>query len=104
MQKPSVSRCLIVLLAIILCQPLLAKEASATAAWAEVDITPPLGIGLGGRGGPSAPSNKVIDPIYAQVLYLKDASGKGFVLVSFDLVGMSHDVSDRIRREIVREL
>src|SRR5262245_35824640 len=103
MQKLSVPRCLIVLLAVLLCQPLLAKE-EATAGWAEVDITPPVGIGLGGRGAPSAPSTKVLDPLYAQVLYMKDASGKRFVLVSFDLIGMSHDLSDRIRREIVREL
>src|SRR5437762_9883359 len=74
------------------------------AGWAEVDITPPLGIALGGRGGPTTLATKVLDPLYAQVLYLKDGKGKGFVLVSFDLVGMPHDLSDRLRTAIVHEL
>jgi hypothetical protein len=71
--------------------------------WAEVEITPPLGIALGGRGGPETLAKKVLDPLYAQVLYLKDANGKGFVLVSFDLVGLPHELSDRIRTDIVNE-
>src|SRR5215831_5894793 len=47
--------------------------ADATAGWGEVEITPPLGIGLGGRGGPDTVANKVLDPLFAQVFYLKDA-------------------------------
>src|SRR5437870_11412779 len=77
---------------------------TALAGWAEVEITPPLGIGLGGRGGPETRANKVLDPLYAQVTYLKDGKGTGFVLVSFDVVGLPHDLSDRIRSDIVHEL
>ncbi|EEF59385.1 hypothetical protein [Pedosphaera parvula] len=75
-----------------------------SAGWAEVEITPPLGIYLGGRGGPITKSTKVLDPLYAQVTYLKDAKGTGLVLVSLDTVGIAHDLSDRIRTAIVREL
>jgi hypothetical protein len=81
-----------------------AEKAKSQAGWAEVEITPPLGIGLGGRGGPETVANKILDPLYAQVLYLKDPKGTGFVLVSFDLVGLPHDLSDRIRIDIVNEL
>jgi hypothetical protein len=81
-----------------------AGSGPATAGWAEVEITPPLGIALGGRGGAETLANKVIDPLYAQVLYLKDGKGTGFVLASFDLIGLPHDLSDRIRTHMVHEL
>ncbi len=76
----------------------------ARAGWSEVEITPPLGIALGGRGGPLTLANKVLDPLYAQVLYLQDAKGTGFVLVSFDVVGITHELGDRIRTAIVHEV
>ena len=81
-----------------------AENTSAQAGWAEVEITPPLGIGLGGRGGPGTVAQKILDPLFAQVLILKDPKGTGFVLVSFDLIGLPHDLSDRIRTDIVNEL
>jgi hypothetical protein len=77
---------------------------AASAGWSEIDITPPLGIALGGRGAPSTASKKILDPLFAQVLYLKDAKGTGFVLVSFDLIGMAHELSEKIRLDIVHEL
>src|SRR2546421_5676155 len=79
-------------------------EAAAMAGWAQVEITPPLGIGLGGRGGPETLAKNNLDPLYAQVLYLKDSKGTGFVLASFDLVSLPHELSDRIRNAIVNEL
>lgn len=87
-----------------LCPAAEAATSAATAGWAEVEITPPLGIVLGGRGGGETLANKVIDPLYAQVLYLRDGKGTGFVLASFDLIGLSHELSDRIRTRIVHEL
>ena len=81
-----------------------ATQSPATAGWAEMEITPPLGIALGGRGGAETLANRIIDPLYAQVLFLKDGKGKGFVLASFDLIGLPHDLSDRIRTRMVGEL
>jgi hypothetical protein len=76
----------------------------ATAGWAEVEITPPLGIALGGRAGPVTPATKVLDPLFAEVLCLRDGKGGQFVLVSLDLIGVPHDLSDRIRGRLVGEL
>ena len=77
---------------------------SVFAGWSEVEITPPLGIALGGRGSPATLATKIIDPLYGQVLYLKDANGTGLVLVSLDLIGLPHSLSERIRKSIVYEL
>ena len=79
------------------------SESNASAGWAEVEITPPLGIFLGGRGGPLTRAKKVLSPLFAQVTCLKDAKGSLFVLASFDLVSLPHDLSDRIRTAIVHE-
>ncbi len=79
-------------------------NSSALAGWAEVEITPPLGIALGGRGGPETLADKLLDPLYAQLLYLKDPKGTGFVLVSLDLIGLPHDLSERIRTDLAQEL
>ncbi len=81
-----------------------AGKGPAAAGWAEVEITPPLGIALGGRGGAETVATKVIDPLYAEVLYLRDGKGTGFVLASFDLIGLPRDLSDRIRTRMVHEL
>ena len=81
-----------------------ATNSGATAGWAQVEITPPLGIALGGRGGAETPADKVLDPLHAQVLCLKDGKGTAFVLVSLDLIGLPHDLSDRIRTRMVHEL
>jgi neutral ceramidase len=97
-------RLLILACAFAFLAPAAANSAQATAGWAEVDITPPLGIGLGGRAGPGTVAKKVLDPLSAQVTYLKDAKGTGFVLVSFDLVALPHEFSDRVRFDIVNEL
>ena len=89
-----------------LCQVQAREGGDSTAAggWAEVEITPPLGIALGGRGGAETPADKVLDPLYAQVLLLRDGKGSGFVLASFDLIGLPRDLSDRLRTRMVHEL
>src|SRR5262245_37595838 len=90
---------LAIFLSLALLIPARAEETNSPAmgGWAEIEITPPLGIALGGRGGPETLAKKVLDPLYAQVLYLKDSKGTGFVLVSLDIVGLPHDLSDRLR-------
>ncbi len=77
------------------------NDGFAKGGWAEVDITPPLGIALGGRAGPGTKANRVLDPLKAQVLILKDSKGKDFALASFDLVGLPSDLSNLLRTRIV---
>ncbi len=36
------------------------------AGWAHIDITPPLGLPMGGRGSRFTPGAEVIDPLLAQ--------------------------------------
>ncbi len=50
-------------LALLIFTPATNAKTSASAGWAEVDITPPLGIGLGGRGGPGTVAKKVLDRV-----------------------------------------
>lgn len=91
-------------LGLCLAQPQDRGKGQAMAGWAEVEITPPLGIALGGRGGAETPANKVLDPLFAQMLCLRDGKGKMFVLASLDVIGLPHDLSDRIRTRMVHEL
>ena len=96
--------CVVLLVCVFAPRLVRAENHIALAGWAEVDITPPLGISLGGRGTPETLAKKILDPLSAQVLYLKDANGTGMVIVSFDLIGMSHDLGEHIRNSIVHEL
>jgi neutral ceramidase len=77
---------------------------TSQAGWAEVNITPPLGLPMGGRGPTEVVGKKVLDPLFAQVLYVRDPYGVGFALVSFDLVSLPHELSDRMRLSLVHEL
>ncbi len=81
-----------------------AVSSEAKAGWAQIEITPPLGMALGGRGGPDTLADKVLDPLHAQLLFLKDGHDAGFALVSLDVVGVSHAVSHRLRMVLVHEL
>ncbi len=81
-----------------------AGAAVALAGFAEADITPPVGIDLGGRGCSNESSNAVVDPLFAQAAVLKDARGRVLVLVSLDLIGLSRPYGDALRAEIARKL
>lgn len=77
---------------------------SDRAGWAEVVITPPLGIALGGRGGADAEADKILDPLMAGLFLLEDKQGQRLVLISLDLVGLQHDYSDQVRLRVASEL
>jgi neutral ceramidase len=66
------------------------------AGWASCDITPPLGIPLGGRGPRFTAADSILDPLFAQATVLQDASNRKLVLISVDLIELSRPQTDRI--------
>lgn len=73
---------------------------TAQAGWAEVDITPPLGVPLGGRGPRAAHVREILDPLLAQAVALSDPAGQKLLIVSMDLIGLSGATAEPIRHEI----
>lgn len=100
-------RCLsVVFLLAVFAFPALSRADAPTAmaGFAEVDITPPIGIELGGRGCGSEPSDVILDPLVAQATALKDPEGHTLVIVSLDLVGLTRSYSDPLRADIAKRL
>jgi neutral ceramidase len=81
-----------------------ADAPTAMAGLAEVDITPPIGIDLGGRGCSNESSDAILDPLVAQATVLKDPDGRTLVIVSLDLIGLSRSYCDPLRAEIAKKL
>lgn len=85
---------------------------------ARVDITPPVGVPLGGYGGGArrlarpdldpfdyhtllAPSEGVLDPLYARALVLADGE-ETVALVSVDAIGVTNEMLEAVHREAAR--
>ncbi len=67
------------------------------AGWAEVDITPPLGLPMGGRGPRFTPGASVLDPLTAEALVLEDKEGRRTLWISMDLIGLSYGIGSILR-------
>jgi hypothetical protein len=70
------------------------------AGWAEIEITPPLGLPMGGRGQRFTPGASVLDPLMAQALVLEDARGKRTLWLSLDLIGLPSELSAALRHDL----
>lgn len=64
---------------------------------AEVNITPPVGISLGGFGGRKGPAQSVHDDLYARALVLDNGEVR-LGIVTADVISFAPDLVDRIRR------
>ena len=73
---------------------------TAKAGWAEIEITPALGLPMGGRGTQFAPGTEVLDPLMGQVLVLEDSGGQRTLWISLDMIGMSHTMTNQFRYEL----
>lgn len=67
------------------------------AGWAEVDITPPLGLPMGGRGPRFTPGATIPDPLLAQVTILEDDTGNQVLLAAVDQIGVDRETGSRLR-------
>ena len=63
---------------------------------AKVDVTPPVGVRLGGYGGRVFPSLAVHDPLWARALVLDDGERR-VGMVALDLLGISEDQMAEVR-------
>lgn len=69
---------------------------------ARVDITPATGTHLAGDGaGIHRPARKVLDPLYARALVV-DAGGRRVCILAMDLLCVTLEYTQRIRREAAR--
>jgi len=72
----------------------------ARAGWASADITPPLGLPMGGRGSRLSPGKEILDPLEAKILLLEDGHGDRQLWVSLDLVGLSTRSGAQLRQDL----
>lgn len=70
------------------------------AGWAQAEITPPLGLPMGGRGPRFAAGARVLDPLEAQALILEDTRGGQLLWISLDLIGMTYGPSAALRHDL----
>ena len=73
---------------------------TARAGWAEIEITPPPGLPMGGRGPQFTPGASILDPLIAQALVLEDHGGRRTLWVSMDMIGLSYSMSSMFRYEL----
>jgi len=67
------------------------------AGWAETDITPPLGLPMGGRGPRFDAGTEIRDPLITQVLILEDDGGHRTLWASIDQLGLDRETGNYLR-------
>jgi hypothetical protein len=100
------ARCLILAL-LCMAPPAVAAAASSPgeggdgrAGFAEFDVTPPVGIHLGGRGCSDEASTALLDPLAGQVTMLEDIRGSRLCIISLDLIGLGRAYGEELRQRI----
>lgn len=67
------------------------------AGWATCDITPPLGLPMGGRGPRFDNGTEILSPLEAAVTVLEDDAGRRAALISADIISMGSVQNQAIR-------
>ena len=67
------------------------------AGFAQLDVTPPVGVYLAGYPGRDTPSTGADDPLFLRVMALEDEAGERVVLVTGDLLKLPRDLTWRTK-------
>jgi hypothetical protein len=77
------------------------RDSILTAGVASVNITPPVGIAMGGWAARDKPSQAVADDLYAKALVFSDGNTTAAIL-TMDVLKTYPDIVDSIRQHVVR--
>lgn len=84
-----------------------AASSSSGGGWraglAVVDITPPVGVWMGGYAARKAPAQGTLQPLHAKALALDDGAGGLVVMVTLDVLGLTAPVVERIATAVERD-
>jgi hypothetical protein len=69
--------------------PATARPLPWRAGVAAIDITPPLGLWMGGYAARTQPARGIAQPLHAKALALADAAGRRAVVVTVDVLGLT---------------
>ncbi len=67
-------------------------------------ITPQEPVWMGGYSSRTTPTDKKVHDLWAKALYLEDAGKRGSLIITYDLVGLSKTVSDRIKDDLFEKM
>ena len=90
-------------LAAVSALPAAAKAASWRAGFATVNITPPLGVWMGGYAARKEPAQGIAQPLHAKALAVADSAGHRAVVVTLDVLGLTEPAVDRIANAVRRQ-
>jgi hypothetical protein len=83
--------------------PAAAKAAPWRVGLATVDITPPLGVWMGGYAARKEPAQGIAQPLHAKALAVADSAGRRAVVVTIDVLGLTEQgvarIADAARRQ-----
>jgi len=75
-------------------------HAQLVAGTGRIKITPELPMWLSGYAGREKPATEVLQDLWAKALVLEDGAGNRVVIVTTDLLGLSHQVSADVARKV----
>jgi len=75
-------------------------QAQLVAGTGRIKITPELPMWLSGYAGREKPATEVLQDLWAKALVLEDGAGNRVVIVTTDLLGLSHQVSVDVARKV----
>jgi len=76
--------------------PAVAKATRWRVGLATIDITPPLGLWMGGYAARKEPARGIAQPLHAKAMAIADGAGRRAVIVTIDVLGLTEPAVDHI--------